>query len=220
MSIHLSKEIIRLKKLMSTLCSKVENSMTQSMLSVINEDRALASKIMTQDTEIDTMEIHLEEECLKILALYQPVAVDLRYVVACVKMNNDLERIGDLSAKIAKNVVAISEISEIKNFDTTHLREMMEYARQMVKESLDALFDMNKELAEKVKISDDKVDKLNKKIHIELNKKIRESPENTEYFIRLLGISSAIERIGDYATNIAEDIIYMITGDIVRHDTH
>ncbi|NOY74232.1 MAG: phosphate signaling complex protein PhoU [Kiritimatiellaeota bacterium] len=219
MSLHLSKEIERLKRLMSELCSKVETSMSKALSSALDFDGDMARDIIEKDREIDAMEIELEEECLKILALHQPVAVDLRYVVACLKMNNDLERIGDLSAKIAKNVVVLSKSPYgIREFESQNLREMMSLARGMVKGSLDALFEMNKDRAQKVREMDDAVDSINKRIHVEIERRVIETPEDSEYLIRLLGIARAIERIGDYATNIAEDIIYMITGEIVRHE--
>lgn len=219
MSIHLSKEINKLKKMMSELCTAVEESMKIAIVSVINHDAKLARKVIEHDKEIDNMEIELEEECLKILALHQPVAIDLRYVIACMKMNNDLERIGDLSANIAKNAVVISDMEYVEAFERSHLELMMRRSQKMLQDSLDALFEMDEELANAVRDSDDEVDELNKKMHIDINNAIQKYPEKVEYFIRLLVVSRHIERIADYATNISEDIIYMINGEIVRHDT-
>jgi phosphate transport system protein len=217
MSLHLSKEINRLKKMMSELCTRVEESMKQSLVSLLSHDKEMAAKIIQNDKEIDQLEIELEEECLKILALHQPVAIDLRYVIACLKMNNDLERIGDLSANIAKNTIAIADMDYIRGFERSHLEQMMKQAQIMLKNSLDALFELDEKLALQVCNSDDKVDNLNKQMHIEVAKSIKESPEMVEYFLRLLLVSRNIERIADYTTNIAEDIIYMINGEIVRH---
>ncbi len=217
MSMHLSKEIQKLKKMMSELCSIVEESMKKAVYSVINHDTEVAQEVIDNDNIIDEMEIELEEECLKILALHQPVAVDLRYVIACMKMNNDLERIGDLSANIAKSVKYISVMDYTTNLEQEYLFGMMTETQGMLKNSLDALFDMNAELAEKVCIADDIVDDFNAKNHVEITKNIQKYPERTPYFLKLLGVSRNIERIADYATNIAEDIIYMINGNIVRH---
>ncbi len=217
MSIHLSKEINKLKKLMSEECSLVEESMKQAIYSFTNHDVEIANDVIKQDKTIDNLEIELEEECLKILALHQPVAGDLRYVIACLKMNNDLERIGDLSAHIAKNTKVISATNEFAEFEKKCLRTMMEKSQKMLKDSLDALFDMNIDLAKMVCNADDEVDDLNDKNYKRITKQITNDPNNTEYYMSLLGVSRSIERIADYATNIAEDIIYMINGDIVRH---
>ncbi len=219
MSLYLSKEIDKLKKLISELSTKVEESMKQAIYATINNDLEIAQKVIENDQLIDEMEIELEEECLKILALHQPVAIDLRYVIACLKMNNDLERIGDLSAGIAKNVKYVSGVEHLAAFKQNFLGEMMELTQIMLKNSLDALFDLNEELAEKVCRDDDAVDNLNARNHkIALNE-LKKHPENTKFFIKLLGMSRNIERIADYSTNIAEDIIYMIKGNIVRHHT-
>lgn len=217
MSVHLSKEINRLKEMMTRLCTSVEESMKLALTCVLNHDKEMAKKIIANDKEIDKLEIELEEECLKILALHQPVAIDLRYVIACLKMNNDLERIGDLSANIAKNMVAIVEMQTIREFERNHLAQMMEQAQKMLKESLDALFELDEQLAVQVCNSDDIVDELNRKMHVEVAERIKEDPERVEYFMRLLFVSRGIERIADYATNISEDIIYMINGEIIRH---
>lgn len=217
MSLHLSKEINRLKDMMTELCTKVEKSMTHSLACVLNHDKEMALKIIENDKNIDRKEIELEEECLKILALHQPVAIDLRYVIACLKMNNDLERIGDLSANIAKNMIAIADMKYLRDFERSHLEQMMEESQKMLKNSLDALFELDENLAMQVCNNDDKVDNLNKQMHIEVAKSIRENPDMVEYLMRLLFISRCIERIADYTTNIAEDIIYMINGEIIRH---
>ncbi len=216
MSLHLSKEINKLKKMMSEECSLVEESMKKAVYSVVHHDLEVAQEVIKNDNIIDDMEIELEEECLKILALHQPVAIDLRYVIACMKMNNDLERIGDLSANIAKNVKYMDEDYNVE-LEKKCLSEMMDKTQIMLKSSLDALFDMNIELAQKVCNSDDEVDDLNASNHIRITKGIKKNPNKTEYFLRLLGVSRSIERIADYATNIAEDIIYMVNGNIVRH---
>ncbi len=217
MSLYLSKEINKLKKLMSELSTKVEDSMKQAVYATVNNDLKIAKEVIKNDKVIDELEIELEEECLKILALHQPVAIDLRYVVACLKMNNDLERIGDLSASIAKNVKYVSEIEHLDSFKQNFLGEMMELAQMMLKNSLDALFNLDKELAEKVCSDDDAVDDLNDRNHQIALEEIKKTPENSRFFLKLLGMSRNIERIADYSTNIAEDIIYMINGNIVRH---
>ncbi len=217
MSVHLNKEIRRLKELMTGLCTKVETSMTKALAAVMNHDKKLAAEIVANDREIDILEIKIEEECLKILALHQPVAIDLRYVIACLKMNNELERIGDLSANIAKGIMEIPDAKDVSDVETSNLRLMMHEAQKMLKDSLDALFELDINLAFEVCRNDDIVDDLNRKMHLEIAKCIRNNPENVEYYMRILFISRNIERIADYTTNLSEDIIYMIDGNIIRH---
>lgn len=220
MSVHLNKEIDRLKKLIANLCSMVDENMRQSVLSLLHDDVQSAKKIIEKDHEIDTLEIEVEEECLKILALHQPVAIDLRYVVACLKMNNDLERIGDLSAGIAKVTIAVSNTVSKKDFQHFHIPEMVKKTERMLKDSMDALFNIDSERAHQVCNADDEVDKLNEEMHKHISEAIQKEPEKADYLMRLLRVSKNLERIADYATNIAEDILYMINGEIMRHSSN
>ena len=191
--------------------------MGKALECALRHDKIAAAAIIEADRTIDEKELELEEECLKILALHQPVAVDLRYVIACLKMNNDLERIGDLSANIAKNVFAMDAPIEMREFEREHLGKMMRVAVTMLRESLNALFASNVDFARKVLAMDDEVDELNKKMHKEIINCVEDEPKSAEYLIRLLVTSRNIARIADYTTNIAEDIIYMVEGAIVRH---
>lgn len=215
MSIHLINEERKLKSLLQALSGTVEQAVSNAVLAFIHRDIKLADEIIENDKQVDEMEIELEEECLKILALYQPVAVDLRYIVSCLKINNDLERIGDLAAKGAKRVKTVAQ-SDIKlNFDFI---EFMKSSRDMLKNSLDALLNMNIELAQKVCEDDQIVDDLKKVAAKEIKSRIKSDSEHTDIYLQYLGLTRDIERIADYATNIAEDVIYMIEGRIVRHN--
>jgi phosphate transport system protein len=218
MAQHLANEIDKLKGLMSEMCLLVEENTKNAVMSVIDNDKDLAQRVIDFDRQIDKKEIALEEECLKILALYQPVAIDLRYVIACLKMNNELERIGDLSANIAKSAIMICDLTGERKFEHERLRKMMEKTLAMVKNSLDALFNIDEALAVDVCKSDDAVDDLNKEIHASVLGKIKENPENADLLLRILSVSRVLERIADLATNIAEDILYMATGRILRHE--
>jgi phosphate transport system protein len=216
MSIHLSKEVSKLKKSILRLSSAVEENVRQAVYSVSRCDVELAEAVKANDHEIDSMEIDIEEECLKILALYQPVAIDLRYVIACLKMNNDLERIGDLAVNIGRRAIAVAKYDhgQLQELDFS---EMMDKTRSMLKSALDCLIEMDVELACRVLASDDEIDELNRQMHLAVNKLIVKQPEKAEYYIHLLSVSRCLERIADYATNIAEDVIYMVKGSIVRH---
>jgi phosphate transport system protein len=161
------------------------------------------------------MEVEVEEECLKILALYQPVAADLRFVVAVLKINNDLERMGDLAKNIAKRVAQLADAPKIDL--PPEIRSMAMQAQEMVKQSLDAVVQADPALARQVREEDDAVDEYRQQIRRKVLKGIVEHPENVENLLRVNSVSKHIERIADMATNIAEDVIYMVEGDIVRH---
>jgi len=215
MSAILFKEINNLKKLILSLSARVEEAVQMSTKAVADLDPGMAASVIEKDVDIDQMEVEVEEECLKILALHQPVATDLRFIVACLKLNNDLERIGDLGVNIARRVLYLTQsVQPVRNFD---FRGMMEKSRCMLKKSLDALVNLDGRLAREVCAADDEVDSINKKIRSDLVCSIRENPDKTELFIRFMEISRSLERIADHATNIAEDVIYMTSGEIPRH---
>ncbi|HBC87995.1 MAG TPA: phosphate transport system regulatory protein PhoU [Lentisphaeria bacterium] len=216
MSVLLNKEITGLKKKILQMTAMVEESVRKSVNAVRHKDEALADEVIRTDDEIDLMENALEEECLKILALHQPVAADLRYVVACLKINNDLERIGDLAVNIAQRAKAIS--SEKDDFIPGSISEMIEKAISMLKKSLDAFIETDAALAREVSSLDDEIDALNRNMYQEVRNMIMQDPKRTGYLLHVLGVSRQLERIGDYACNISEDVIYMIEGRIVRHD--
>lgn len=218
MSVHLNKEIAKLKRSILQLCAMVEENVRRAVESIAKRDVQAARQAIVKDAEIDRFEIDVEEECLKILALHQPVAIDLRYVIACLKMNNDLERIGDLAVNIAKRSIAISEFADGDPL-MLDFHPMMDMAQAMIKKVLDSLIELNAELAMQVMAEDDALDALNKKVHSEVNALIKSNPAKVDYYINLLSVSRHLERIGDYATNIAEDVIYLVNGRIVRHRT-
>ena len=215
MTVHMFREIDRLKKEILSLGVTVEESVMRAVRSVIERDTKLASDVLEMDKEIDHAEVDIEEECLKILALHQPVAVDLRFIVAVLKINSDLERIGDLACNIAKQgrYLATRERIEIP-FD---FGGMAGKAQKMLKSALDALVNMDAVLAQGVCAADDEVDEINRAMFAKVEDAIRAEPERLDDLIRLFAISRNVERIADHATNIAEDVIYMTQGEIVRH---
>jgi phosphate transport system protein len=161
------------------------------------------------------MEVDVEEECLKILALHQPVAIDLRFIVTALKINNDLERIGDLAVNIAERSEFLAGQEPISvPFD---FEAMAEKTQWMVTESLDSLVDMDCKRAYQVCAADDEVDALNRKMYKQVEASIIAHPRWTRCLFHLLSVSRHLERIADHATNIAEDVIYMVEGKIVRH---
>jgi phosphate transport system protein len=177
----------------------------------------MARQVIEDDKEIDRQEIDIEEECLKILALHQPVAIDLRYIVAVLKINNDLERIGDLAQNISHNVTRIIEAPV--NMRTRHsdLLPIYNNVREMLKNSLDAIVNLDADTAEKVLLADDEVDRLNREFMRKILDEVKKNPEKAYVLHRYINISRHLERIADHATNIVEDVIYLIKGEIIRH---
>ena len=217
MAKHLQKEIENLKKRLLSLGAMVENAVREATLSIEKRDVSLANKVIEEDEEIDQTEVDIEEECLKILALHQPVAIDLRFIVAVLKINSDLERIGDLAVNIAERAVFLAGQPKVNV--SLGLVEMAHGTQAMLKKSLDALVNLDAALAHDVCVSDDEVDAMNRQMYLKVQDAILKNPEQIASLIHLLSASRHLERIADHATNIAEDVIYMIEGQIVRHRT-
>lgn len=213
---HFQRELDKIKKMILSLGALVEQGVHRIKQALDDRDVALAKEIMHLDHEIDEMEVEIEEECLKIIALHQPVAADLRFLIAVIKINNDLERIGDQVVNIAQRVVRMAKRPVAPyQFDYA---EMAEKAEAMLRMSLDSLVNQDLDLAIKVMHLDDEVDKLKNDAYDRIKQAIADGvAEDIGYMINLLLVSRHIERLGDHATNIAEEVIYMIEGEIVRH---
>ena len=215
MTKHILRQIDNLKQKILYVGTLVEEAIAKAISALINRDAQLAQKVIANDSVIDRMEVEVEEECLKILALYQPVAADLRFVVATLKINNDLERMGDLAKNIAKRAAFIAKADPIDV--PIDFRAMATQAQNMVKQSLDALVNADANLARQVRLEDDEVDASRQRIRQQVLNGIRRSPEKTEYLLKFNSVSKHLERLADMATNVAEDVIYMVEGEIVRH---
>ena len=215
MTVHMKREIDRLKQMLMSLCEVVEESLRQAVEAIKTRDEALAKTVIAGDIEIDQMEVDVEEECLKILALYQPVAIDLRFIITALKINNDLERIGDLAVNLAERGTFLA--GQHREDVTLDFDAMTEKTKSMVHRSLEALVNMDSKLAYDVCAADDEVDQINHQMFLIVQDEIRAHPEQSESLIHLLSASRHLERVADHATNIAEDVIYMIEGHIVRH---
>ncbi len=215
MTIHYQREINKLKKLILSVAAEVEESLQCAMKSLTERSGALAKKVLENDEKIDMREIEVEEECLKILALHQPVAVDLRYIIAVLKINNDLERIGDLAANIAERALYLCTQPPVEI--PPPIIKMAANVRQMLKKSIDALINTDIELANEVCVADAVVDKLHASMFDYITVAVKISPESFNSKLHLLGVSRYLERIADHTTNIAEDVLYMVKGDIHRH---
>ena len=215
MSLVFMKEIELLKRQMLAMSAQVEESLILAVKSLITRDEELAQQVIRGDFDVDNVEVEVEEEALKILALHQPVATDLRFLTAVLKINNDLERIGDLATNIAKRAVKICKEPALVVPD--ELSQAATQVRDMVHESLNAFVNFDAEPARVVCASDDDVDRLCKEVRRFVEVQIQKDPARVSCYLDMLLASRNIERIGDHATNIAEDVIYLVEGTIVRH---
>jgi len=212
---HLLRDLEHLKKMILGVGAKVEDSIHIATTALLDRRPELARQVIAGDRDIDSTEVEIEEECLKILALHQPVAFDLRYIVAVLKLNNDLERMGDLAVNIAQRAICLSEHPALPTpagFDL-----MVTKVRSMVGDSLNALVEHDTDLALAVLRADDDVDTIHRTMFTHLQDLMRQSPDNIERATHMLSVSRNLERIADQATNIAEDVLFMVTGEIVRH---
>ncbi len=215
MSRHLIREVDNLKSEIVGLATRVEEALRGAVKSLISRDSRMADQVIRDDHLIDTIEVDIEEECLKIMALHQPVAIDLRVVVAILKINNDLERIGDLAVNIAERAADLSKGEPVPTqFD---FKKMGEKVQAMLRKSLDALVTMEPELALEVLRSDDEIDAIHRQMYEQIKTEITLRPEKVDYYIQLLAVSRNLERVADHATNISEDVIYLAEGQIIRH---
>ncbi len=217
MSIHLQKDLEHLNKELLILSSMVEDATNKAILSLVDRRLELARQVMREDDRINTREVLIEEECLKMLALHQPVAADLRFIVAVLKVNNDLERMGDLAVNIAERAAYLATREPLQV--SLDFPKMAEGVREMVRESLDSLTNMNPRLARHVLTMDDEIDEANRGMFDILQDLMHRDPSTIERAVHMLSASRYLERIADLATNIAQDVVYIAEGRMIRHLT-
>jgi phosphate transport system protein len=215
MAKHLERDLDNLQRDLLALASLVEAAIHKAIRALQERNTKLAQEIIAGDSQIDREENHIEEECLKVLALHQPVAVDLRRVTSVLLINTDLERMADLAEDIAERAMALARWPAIPI--PADLQRMTDLASSMVRQALDAFVNLDAKLARLVCRLDDEVDRYNKSIIDELIRLMRRSPEMVEPGLSLFSATRHLERIADHATNIAEDVIYLVEGAIVRH---
>ena len=215
MSVHLQREIGRLKSRVLELGAEVEETLRDAIQAVMSRDATLAEHVSVREQETDALEVDIEEECLKVLALHQPVAVDLRYIIGVLKINQDMERIGDLAQHIAGRVRALAGHDEVKT--PAEIAVMADKSRRMLMRSLDAFVNLNAGLAREVCAADAEVDRLYRTVSDQVAAAMQCAPEQTDVWLQFLHIARHLERIADHATNISEDLVYMVEGHIVRH---
>jgi phosphate transport system protein len=215
MQISFDEELSGLKEKILLMGSKVEEAIRLAMKSLVDRDSKLARRVIQSDHEINDLEIEVDEICHRLLALHQPMAGDMRFITSSMKINSDLERIGDLSSNIAERALTLNEVAPLKPF--IDIPRMASIAQEMVKVSLDSLVNRDPEMAKRVCERDDEVDNLNDQIIRELISYMLEDRANIKRALDLILISRYLERIADHATNVSEDVIYMVQGKDIRH---
>ncbi|MDA1180446.1 MAG: phosphate signaling complex protein PhoU, partial [Planctomycetota bacterium] len=193
----------------------VEDMITKACRSLRERRADIAQQVIASDSSVDSAEVRIEEECLKILALHQPVAIDLRRTATVLKINNDLERIADLAVNIAERALSLAGRRDFQSPSALDL--MSERAITMVREAIDAFVHMDTDAAYRICGEDDEVDRYNVQIINEIHDTIRTQPHLVEPAMHFFSATRHVERIADHATNIAEDVIYLVKGSIARH---
>ncbi len=217
MSVYFFKEMGRVKADMLSLCAMVEDRLHKAVAAVISRDEELARCVIESDVEIDAKEVDIEEELLKILALNQPVAVDLRFLVATLKINSDLERIGDLAVNIAERALVLNR--KVHDTAPVDLAQMSSAVQAMLRRSIDALVNLDTQSASAVCRDDETIDKMKHDIDDEIKVRMAAASgkDAIDVLVALLRVTRDLERVADHATNIAEDLIYISDGRIIRH---
>ncbi len=215
MSKHLTRDLERLKKQLLTMGGMVEEATDLAITAIIDRRRDLAEQVMAGDDGIDAKELEVEDDCLKMLALHQPVASDLRFIITVLKVNNDLERMGDLAKNIAERAAILAGQPSIEG--AQDFRRMAERVRWMVHECIDALVERDVDRARTVCQRDTEVDEENRRHFAQLQEVMRRDPTSVERAVSLLSVSRHLERIADHATNVAEDVVFLVDGEVIRH---
>jgi phosphate transport system protein len=212
---HFDLELLQLKHNLLQMAGKTEELIKQSIKSLLNKNQAMAEEIYQIDKSIDTMEIEIEEEAISLIARHQPTAGDLRFLVGALKINNDLERIGDHGVNIAESAIRLMSQPSLKPL--IDIPQMAEFVTRMLKDSLDSFINNNPEMALEVCRRDDKVDELKDQIFRELLTYMMEKPEAIGRGMDLILVSRNLERIADLSTNICEETIYIAEAKIIKH---
>lgn len=215
MSLQFLREMERLNKQLIRLSNTIEQQVSQSIQAISDFDEITAQHVIDSDIEVDNFEIEMEEDCLKLLALHQPVANDLRLIIAVLKINNDLERIGDHAVIIAEEAINLTKLPPIEVPD--ELFGLSSQAKMMLKKSLLSFVESDPYVAKDVLKHGQNIRQLADNIFHEQLDLIKSTPNTAEQRLYLLKVTRQLQRIADHATNIAEDIIFLMSGDIIRH---
>jgi len=215
MTRHFHDELDALKQTLLSMGALVEDQIRRAMQALLERDDVIAQEVIDRDRQVNTYDVEVDEQCVNLLALHQPAASDLRFITTAMKIVTDLERIGDQAVNIAQRALELNREPQLKPY--IDLPRMADRAQRMVKESLDAFVAGDTALARQVCAADAEVDALKEQIFRELLTYMMEDPRTVSRAIRVILISRFMERVADHATNIAEMVIYLVEGKMVRH---
>ena len=215
MAIHLLRDLEHLKKQVLAVGALVEEATDKAIAALVDRRPGLAEEVIHGDDKIDRKEVEVEEECLKMLALHQPVAADLRFIITVLKVNNDLERMGDLAVNVAERAAFLSTHEPLSL--RVDFPSMGDLVRGMLRDALDALVRLDTDMARSVWSRDDQVDAANRTIRESIEDLMESDSSTVERALHTLSASRNLERIADHATHIAEDVLFMGLGEVARH---
>ncbi|GBE00481.1 hypothetical protein BMS3Abin07_02532 [bacterium BMS3Abin07] len=210
-----NEELRHLKEMLVNMDALVEKSIKDSIHSLTDRDSDLARKVIDKDKQVNTLDVRIDEECIRLLALKQPMGKDLRFITTAMKITTDLERIADNSVNIAERALELNKEPLLKPY--IDIPRMREIAQGMVRDAIDAFINEDKRIATDVIMRDDEVDELNEYVLKELMFIMTQDPSTVFRAMKVSYVSKYLERIADHATNIAEMVIYMVEGRIIRH---
>ncbi len=209
------EELTALKERILRMGALVETQVSNAIKALVERNTDLARNVITTDHQVNAYDVEIDEECIRLLALRQPTASDLRFITTAMKISTDLERMSDLAEDICERALELAEEPQLKPY--IDIPRMADHTRMMVKEALDAFVNRNADLARKVCREDDFVDELTGQIFRELLSYMMENPQTIRRAIRITFVAKYIERIADHATNVAEMVVYLVEGKIIRH---
>jgi phosphate transport system protein len=212
---HFDEELNALKEQILRMSALVETQVANAIKALVERNTDLARNVIATDHQVNAYDVEIDEECIRLLALRQPTASDLRFITTAMKISTDLERMSDLAEDICERAIELAEEPQLKPY--IDIPRMADQTRMMVKEALDAFVNRNAELARKVCRDDDLVDDLTRQIFRELLSYMLEDPASISRAIRITFVAKYIERIADHATNVAEMVVYLVEGKIIRH---
>lgn len=209
------EELTALKERILRMGALVETQVSNAIKALVERDVELARRVIETDHQVNAYDVEIDEECIRLLALRQPTATDLRFITTAMKISTDLERMSDLAEDICERALELAEEPQLKPY--IDIPRMADHTRMMVKEALDAFVNRNSDLARKVCREDDFVDELTGQVFRELVSYMMEDPHTITRAIRITFVAKYIERIADHATNVAEMVVYLVEGKIIRH---
>jgi phosphate transport system protein len=212
---HFDEELAELKATLVRMAGLVEDQIDRALAALVKRDSDQARQVIERDHKVNALDVEIDDECVQLLALHQPAARDLRLVTTAMKISTELERISDLAENVSERTIELNEEPQLKPY--IDIPRMGAIARMMVKESIDAFVKYDSALARKVLTDDDLVDDLMEQVFRELLSFMLENPSTITRAIRLSFIAKYLERIADHATNIAELVVYLVEGKIIRH---